>query len=145
MLTNEINEVLRSATLSNEDKLLSTLLSLLFVPWIILQSVLTSDYFAKATDNSYGHVALGSAGQGPPREVGLTPTVSTSRPVALTHSSTVGSKKCGVLSKGFLASKSKPILRGAPLQIYSERGFVFVIGRIFRLFFQNSLDKPSRI
>lgn len=29
--------------------------------------------------HSYGHVALGSAGKGPPREVGLTPTVSTSK------------------------------------------------------------------
>ena len=34
----------------------------------------------------------------------------TSRPVALTHSPTPGSKKCGVLSKGFLSSKSKPVL-----------------------------------
>ena len=32
-------------------------------------------------------------------------------PVALTHSPTPGSKKCGVLSKGFLASKSKPVYR----------------------------------
>ena len=32
-----------------------------------------------------------------------------SRPEALTHSPTPGSKKCGVLSKGFLASKSKPV------------------------------------
>lgn len=41
--------------------------------------------------------------------VGSNPTLSTSRPVALTHSPTPGSKKCGVLSKGFLASKSKPV------------------------------------
>lgn len=33
-----------------------------------------------------------------------------SRPAALTHSPTPGWKKCGVLSKGFLASKSKPAL-----------------------------------
>lgn len=41
--------------------------------------------------------------------VGSSPTMGTSRPVALTHSPTPGSKKCGVLSKGFLASKSKPV------------------------------------
>ena len=65
----------------------------------------------------YGYVALWSAGQGPPLEVGSTPTISTSRPAALTHSPTPGSKKCGVLSKGFLASKSKPVYRSNNLMV----------------------------
>lgn len=43
--------------------------------------------------------------------VGSNPTVGASWPRALTHSPTPGSKKCGVLSKGFLASKSKPVYR----------------------------------
>ena len=41
--------------------------------------------------------------------VGSNPTLSTSWPEALTHSPSPGPKKCGVLSKGFLASKSKPV------------------------------------
>lgn len=40
--------------------------------------------------------------------IGSNPIICSSRPRALTHSPTPGSKKCGVLSKGFLASKSKP-------------------------------------
>ena len=41
--------------------------------------------------------------------VGSSPTMGTSWPEALTHLPTTGPKKCGVLSKGFLASKSKPV------------------------------------
>ena len=40
--------------------------------------------------------------------------MGTSWSEALTHSPSPGPKKCGVLSKGFLASKSKPVY--IPLQ-----------------------------
>ena len=41
--------------------------------------------------------------------VGPNPTLSTSWPEALIHLPSPGPKKCGVLSKGFLTSKSKPV------------------------------------
>ena len=42
--------------------------------------------------------------------VASSPTMGTSWPGALTHSPSPGPKKCGVISKGFLASKSKLVL-----------------------------------
>lgn len=60
--------------------------------------------------------------------IGSNPIICSSRPAALTHSPTPGSKKCGVLSKGFLASKSKPVhipLRWHVCPFESGKGDIF--------------------
>ena len=78
------------------------------MPWIILQSVLTSDHFAKVADNARVTELAYVFGSNPKfcgfeshLEHQLAGSVNTFTDYRL--------KKCGVLSKGFLASKSKPI------------------------------------